>query len=161
MPRRWCKTMNATMLCFFLQEEVDSEGKRLKDQFASSERSFLHPMASTVTSNHEKEGFLKTIFANYTVIYASFGNWFGNDFKQMKANFAEIVQEVYFEHYYLKNVMQKSLERKEDTFLEYFMTKFENVIENRAEETDLIHSFRFLSKLLNLHFKRKLGFCEI
>jgi Predicted AAA-ATPase/PD-(D/E)XK nuclease superfamily len=127
-PRRFGKTLNLSMLHYFLASEIRGQAtQRLFDglKIAASDPAYL---------SHQ---------GKYPVIFVSFKDIKGKDFASAYAILEHLLSALYSEHYYLLSSTQ---------LLEKEKKIFSSIMEKESNPAEIGYSLRDLSHYLHRHF---------
>jgi Predicted AAA-ATPase len=151
MPRRMGKSLNLSMLKYFLKREVDNEGKVITPNPYSkfftggsitsklNETQELKPLK---IANSENENYLRHQ-GQYPVIFISFKDVVGDTPEKVKASLVTQVHRLYKEHSYLANSSCEALKPHKDELNKY--------LSGQITDNLLTTSLSFLSELLYKH----------
>jgi len=128
-PRRFGKTLNMSMLHYFLSNKNLEDNRRLFDGLAVTK--------SPVFEQH---------FGQYPVVSLSFKSCKGDSYEKIFYSIKSVIAKVFKEYdYILEN----------DLFYKAEVEKFLNIIEEKADESLLSESLLLLSELLHRYYQKK------
>jgi hypothetical protein len=133
-PRRFGKTLNMTMLKYFLDLQVDGDGRKVADNTNRKLFDNLH-IASTPTINEQGQ---------YPVIFLSLKDVKGPNYQLVEQKLRLAMSRIFEEYQYLIATMDV-----EDSKAQ----KFLRIKNEKAEYGDLTDSLLFLSELIAKHHK--------
>lgn len=133
-PRRFGKTINLSMLYYFLSNR-DAEANR---------KLFHGKKIETVQTNDHKN--CMDFQGQYPVIFLTFKNIRSNHFEEAIQNIVFKMAEVYREHRYLME--SEKLYQEEKAY-------FRRILEGQGESVELQQSLRVLSEYLQRHYDKK------
>ncbi|MES2504534.1 MAG: AAA family ATPase [Myxococcota bacterium] len=155
-PRRWGKTLNLSMLSYFLNRVVDTNGDEFPDdEQKNSHRSLFKGLKIEGEAGSDaNKTFVEQHQGKYPVIFMSFKDAGGADINEKKRRLGAEIYKAYREHAYLKNSKMLTEETRKE-----FSGTLEDLYEFSQQKSDrdfvLFSSLNSLTEYLYRHHGEK------
>lgn len=132
-PRRWGKTLNMSMLYYFLRLEVDENGQEVE---INSNRSLFNNLEIAKTDKFNEQGRHPVIFITLKAVKGSY--------EDIETELKRITGEVFRRFMYIYYAIKKkeSIEKQAD------LEQFDRIVREASNKSDLTNSIKLLSRLI-------------